>query len=185
MYDYCQVTVDGSFISCSCQVFSVSVMSGSKICCHSRLMKDIRSYQQENLLPYLNKEKIENGMKMVKEPIVKLASKSGVDRFCVNSESSSEFVTLFNISKTSRNIVSCHSSICRIAEGSTRDVKNLTKSEVLCEHLLIFRDFYINEVAEQNNETIDLDDETDLYDTDVPSTLPEEKVFTIMFLSLI
>ena len=46
---------------------------------------------------------------------------------------------------------------------------------------MIFRDFNANEVAKQNNETMDSDNETDLYDNDVPSTLPDDKVFTMFF----
>ena len=173
MYDYCQVTVDGNFISCSCQVFSIS---GNRSCCHARLMEDIMKDQKGESIPYLNKEKIQLGIEMANKPVVQLASKSGVDRFCVNSESSSEFVTLFNISKSSRNIVSCHSSICKIAEGSTRNVRHLQKSEILCDHLIAFRDFYLEELAKHNEETLDSDEEVDSYDSGIPSTLPDEKV---------
>ena len=113
---------------------------------------------------------------MVNQSIVQLASKTGVDRFSVNSPSGNEFVTLFNVAKTSRTIVSCHSAICKIAEGATRNVLYLEKSEVLCDHLSVFREFYLDYLKSNFPYEEENENEFDEYDTEIPSTLPEEKV---------
>ena len=117
-------------------------------------------------------------MAMVNQSIVQLSSKTGVDRFTVNSPAGNEFVTLFHVAKTSRTIVSCHSAICKIAEGATRNVLHLEKS-VLCDHLTVFRKFYLNHLKENfacEEDTGSEIEEFDEYDTTIPSTLPEEKV---------
>lgn len=146
------------------------------MCSHSRLTKDIFSLlqSQSDGSPLSdNKQAILSAMKRHTEPVIQLSSKSGVDRFSIVADGSSEFVTLFNVAKTNRNIVSCHSSVCKIAEGSTRSVKTLDKSEVLCGHLVVFREFYHQHIHQNLS---DKEDENNDHNTEIPATLPKEKV---------
>ena len=116
-------------------------------------------------------------MQLHTAPVIQLSSKPGVDRFSTTANGSAEFVTLFNVLKTKRTIVSCHSSICRIAEGSTRSIKTLGKSEVLCDHLSVFREFYHRQVREHLSDEDEYEyDEDDIHNTEIPATLPKEKV---------
>ena len=171
---------------CSCQSFSIDLSKEgitNSMCCHTRLTEgilDLLKSQGDTLPLSRHKKVILSAMKLHNQPVIQLSSKSGVDRFSIVADGSSEFVTLFNVSKTNRNIVSCHSSVCRIAEGSTRQVKTLGKSEVLCAHLVVFREFYHQHIQQNLSDEEDgLYDEEDDNNTEIPATLPEEKVTVI------
>ena len=45
------------------------------------------------------------------DDVVELKSKAGVQKFSVKGANSVEFVSLFSVSKSNRQIVQCHSSI--------------------------------------------------------------------------
>ena len=143
-------------------------------------MREIFDVFTEKVSPcpaHINMVKVTEGLATASIPILKLPSKAGVDRFSVNADSSTEFVTLYNVNKTSRTVVSCHSSICKIAQGSTRRIKHLESSEILCDHLSVFRDFYLEQVRNSGQEGFgEIEGEVDNDDTEIPATLPEEKV---------
>ena len=67
---------------------------------------------------------------------LELDSKNSSNRFPVKLKDSVEFVTLIHISQTSRTIVKCHSSECKINERSCRNVNTLDKSNNMCSYLV-------------------------------------------------
>ena len=56
------------------------------------------------------------------EKVLKLPSKNGADRFSVVADGSAEFVTIFNVAKTAKNIIKCHSSVWKMLGGSSRNI---------------------------------------------------------------
>nr|XP_047127569.1 uncharacterized protein LOC105848429 [Hydra vulgaris] len=102
-----------------------------------------------------------------------LASKSGVERYSVVSDSCA-FVTVFQLCRSLRKVVKCHDSLCRISEGYTRQVNNLDKG-ILCPHLKVFREhFYL---IQNTNEWIsnDQDEFTLVDESEDKMQLPKEK----------
>ena len=127
--------------------------------------------------PHIDMVKVTDGLTAANIQILKLPSKAGVDRFSVNADTSTEFVTLYNVNRTSRTVVSCHSSICKINQGSSRQIKHLESAEILCDHLSVFRDFYLDQVRNSAEESAgEVEGEMDNDDTEIPATLPSEKV---------
>ena len=134
---------------------------------------------------YINKFKIQECQELTTSEVVVLPSKSVVQRFSIKLEESAQYVTLFHISRTSRTIVKCHTSECKISEGSCRSVNTLHKSESLCPHLIKFRAFYMSQVllSIPRNDHMDLVNlEIEEYDECVPVYMPDEKVFTFALL---
>ena len=96
-----------------------------------------------------------------------------------------EFVTLFHISRTSRTIVKCHSSECKINEGNCRSVNTLHNAESLCPHLIKFRAFYMSQVLLNTPGNDHMDQkklEFEEYDECVPVYMPDEEAFIFALL---
>ena len=174
-------------VHCTCKTFSTKLPPKDDTneptftCCHSRLLKDAVTSPTKPC--FINLEKLESAKLFSTSPVVKLPSKAGVDRFSVSvrDDDDTKFVTLFNVSRTSKTIVKCHSSICKISEGSCRNVKLLSRSDMLCPHLLEFRKFYLQQVALANEEGGLLnenygDANDDDIDEEAMDDLPDEKV---------
>ena len=95
---------------------------------------------------YINKFEIWKCQELATREVLILPPKSGVDRFSIILEESAEVVTLFHISRTSRTIVKCHCSGCKISEDSCRSVNTLHNAESLCLDLIKFQAFYMSQV---------------------------------------
>ena len=80
-----------------------------------------------------------------------------------------EFVSLFSVSKSHRQIIQCHSSICNALKSCKREVTRLN-DETICDHLKQFREY-----LEQNEELLYINDT--LFTS---GFLPEEKVKIII-----
>ena len=110
-------------------------------------MTDIVVGLKSNALPvYLSKSKIEECKQHATKDVFPLPSKDGVDWFSIKVENSADIVTLFNLSRTSRTIVKCHSTDCKINESNYWNVNTLDKAKNLCPHLTKFRKFYLSQV---------------------------------------
>ncbi|XP_065653453.1 uncharacterized protein LOC136080565 isoform X2 [Hydra vulgaris] len=145
-------TINSSNIyNCSCKTFSTIIyfqsddVTNVNNCCHCRLlhqllqMLDNPDFMPENNL--INKKKLIESLCLTSN-VFKLASKSGIERYSVVSDSCT-FITVFELSKLLRKVVKCHDSLCQVSEGSTRQVNNLDKG-FLCSHLKVFREhFYL------------------------------------------
>ena len=137
------------FYKCSCKTFStlMPLQDNDSVatCCHCRLMQDVIPLIGSDVRlcdnQFLDLRKINEGLKSASANVILLNSKSGVERYSVINRCSAEFVTVFEVAKTSRKIVKCHSSLCKIYEGSTRVISNLGKG-VLCPHLKEFANYY-------------------------------------------
>ena len=137
---------------------------------------------------YINKFKIWKCQELSTSEILVLPSKSGVDRFSIKLEDSAEFVTLFHISRTSRTILKCHSSECKISEGSCKSVNTLHNTESLYPHLIKFRAFCMSQVLLNTPGKDHMDQENlefEEYDECVPVYMPDEKVFTFALLMVL
>ena len=66
----------------------------------------------------------------IQSPVIKLQSNNNVERFSVISNGSAEFVTIFNIKKTTRRIAKCHSSVCAVNEVNSRNVSTLATGQM-------------------------------------------------------
>ena len=69
----------------------------------------------------------QNYKKSSNEKVLKLPSENEVDRFSIVADGSAESVTIFNVPKTAKNIIKCHSSVCKMLKSSTRNIKYLCK----------------------------------------------------------
>lgn len=175
-------------VTCSCVTFSIFNSTNSPVCCHSRLLESLIDEQQLSPSKYINKSKVEYAKTRSNEDVIQLPSKAGVDRFSVKSEMGVEFVTLFNLPKTQRTIIKCHSSTCKMSEGSCRNIRSINSGKHLCAHLKKFRVFYLQHVLASdfniNQDELefgedldeDLEDDFDEFDEDTPLLLPDEKV---------
>ena len=147
-------------------------------------MKEIvKGFESTRMPSYINKFKIGKCQELAIREVLVLPSKSGVDRFSIKQPA--EFVTLFHISRTSRTIDKCHSSECKISEGSCRSVNTLHNAESLCPHLIKFRAFYMSQVLLNTPGSDHMDQENlefEEYDECVPVHMPDEKVFTFALL---
>ena len=176
-------------LECSCSTFSTILATNltdndQKLssCCHCRLLREILAHLANPvspLSPCINASKVQSGKSFVTSDVLQLKAKSGVDRFSVTADGSTELVTIFNISRTSRNIVKCHSSICKMNSGSCRNIRYLRKDDNLCPHLSIFKIFYLQQVM-VNLEDSDLD-EDDVDEDFEPDLLPSEKVSLLLY----
>ncbi|XP_047139988.1 uncharacterized protein LOC124815374 [Hydra vulgaris] len=168
--------------NCSCKTFSSCVFFQSENltnvnnCCHCRLlnqlmqMLDNPDFIPENSL--LNKKKLMDSLIYLKSNVFKLTSKSGVERYSVVADSCS-FVTVFEISKSSRKVIKCHDSLCQISEGSTRQINNLHNG-CLCPHLKVFREYFY--LVENTVESFCNDnDKVISFDSVLEDNLPREK----------
>ena len=98
-----------------------------------------------------------------------------MDKYSITAEGSVEFVTLFNVSRTNRQMVRCHSGLCNIHQGSKRRFENLFNAENLCSHLIEFRNFWTDSFGAMNPDRAGeiVAEENDVVDD---SYLPNEKV---------
>jgi len=164
---------------CDCPIFATNLFAETPTCLHVRLMKEMFNAMSGVSESNINTQKIKRGQLYVEQDVIQLPSKSSVDRFSVALEMSCEFVTLFNVAHSNKNVVKCHSSLCRINKGSTRNVDSLHKTLNLCPHLLKFRSFYLTQVRMSDTNVEDAyesDDDENEY-TDIPDVLPDKKVF--------
>ena len=181
-YDFVHVRASlshlGPIISCECQLFGLlehSALGGTEAqdnedsgwegvsCCHGRLMQYLLtvklfyhgvapSIQPSQLLQAINNEKINPAFQKADSPVIRLNSKSGEKRFSIIANESPSFVTIFDILGTERNIISCHSSLCKMQQGHKRRLGTLQTSSVLCPHLTVFKTYYENLIFGDNNE---------------------------------
>ena len=108
-----------------------------------------------------------------------------MDRFLVVADGSAEFVTISNVAKTTKNIIKCHLSVCKMLKGSSRNIKYLCKGNQPCPHLEEFKVFYNLYLRQTIHKEDDSDDEAEYEDSDeLEEGLPEEKVCGIKFLFL-
>ena len=180
-----KVSGSDTLVECSCATFATGVFGqGQSSCYHSRLLKEIvKGFESTRMPSYINKFKIGKCQELAIREVLVLPSKSGVDRFSIKQPA--EFVTLFHISRTSRTIDKCHSSECKISEGSCRSVNTLHNAESLCPHLIKFRAFYMSQVLLNTPGSDHMDQENlefEEYDECVPVHMPDEKVFTFALL---
>ena len=120
---------------------------------------------ENNENSFISDTKLQEARLSSSEKVLKLPSKNGVDRFSVVADGSAEFVTIFNVPKTAKNITKCHLSVCKMLESSTRNIKYLCKGNRLCPHLEEFK----------MHEEDDSDDEVKYEDSDdLEEGLPEE-----------
>nr|XP_047137215.1 uncharacterized protein LOC105847614 isoform X3 [Hydra vulgaris] len=144
-------TINSSNIyNCSCKTFSTVIyfqsddMSNVNNCCHCRLLHQLlQMLDNPDFVPeisLINRKKLVESLLCLASNVFKLASKSGVERYSVVSDSCT-FITVFELSKSLRKVVKCHDSLCRISEGSTRQVNNLDNGFV-CSHLKVFREYF-------------------------------------------
>lgn len=165
---------------CSCETYSTALPPsfGSNqnldACCHCRLLKELTTGVVTS--SSINHKKVHDGKLMVSQPVIQLASKSGVDRFSVVADENVSFLTLFNVSRTSKTIVKCHSSICKMREGSQRNIKLLSQAKYLCPHITEFRKCYMDQVTLASAQDLDenTDDSSGEEETE-EDTLPNEK----------
>ena len=74
-------------------------------------------------------------MESVEKDVIEVNAKAGARRFSVKVDEGCEFVTMTSVEKTSRNIVQCQSSICKMQNrGTKREVIRLD-DKGLCQHL--------------------------------------------------
>ena len=71
--------------------------------------------------------------------VLKLQSKSGVEKYSVATNYNAEFVTIYNIKNSSRKVISCHSSLCQYQQEKSRSMKDVENAADLCPHLEIFK----------------------------------------------
>ena len=146
-------------------------------CCHNRLIKEILNGNESNENSFISVAKLQEARLSSNEKVLKLPSKNGVDRFSVVGDGSAEFVTIFNVAKTAKNITKCHSSVCKMLKGSSRNIKYLCEGNRLCPHLEEFKVFYNLYLRQTMHEEDDSDDEVEYEDSDdLEEGLPEEKV---------
>ena len=74
--------------------------------------------------------------------VIELAAKSGIERYSVTHGGSVEILMIFSVSGTTQKIVQCHSSLCKMSQGSSREFLNLAHGS-LCVHLQVFKRFYL------------------------------------------
>ena len=132
---------------------------------------------ESNENSFISITKVQEARLSSNEKILKLSSKNGVDRFSVIADGSAEFVTIFNVAKTAKNIMKCHSSACKVLKGSSRNIKYLCKGNRICPHLEEFKIFYNLYLRKAMHEQDDSDNEVEYEDIDdLEEGLPEEKV---------
>ena len=95
---------------------------------------------------------IKGGTSIGSDDVVELKSKAGVQKFSVKGANSVEFVSLFSVSKSNRQIVQCHSSIWNASKSCKREVTRLN-DETICDYLRRFREY-----LEQNEELLYVND---------------------------
>ena len=146
-------------------------------CCHCRLLKEIFPVlcnKETVVSPFINVAKLLNGITFADSPVLELNSKVGCQRYSVVAGSSVEFVTVFSVAKSSRKIVQCHASLCKIREGSSRNVQTLVTSQTLCPHLAVFKIYYLSHNSDAVSDANVGEDRE--YDNEASSELPQEKV---------
>ena len=94
--------------------------------------------------------------------VLKLQSKSGVEKYSVATNSDAEFVTIYNIKNSSRKVISCHSSLCQYQQGKSRSVKNVENAADLCPHLEIFKAYMLEHDFHEEARTDDVIEEINL-----------------------
>ena len=162
---------------CSCEIFSLDRLAESNSCLHVRLMKAIMSVLAPGIetsssdAVFVNRAVVDFGMQQASVPIIKLNSKLNNEKFSVVAESVS-FVSIYDVSGTSRKVIHCHDSSCALQQGSKRAIHNLQSSTQLCSHLRLFKDHY-DEFVSGNADDIEYDDVLPMDG----SELPQEKVF--------
>ena len=125
---------DSYDVQCSCSTFAISTnisVNGDTVstisCCHSRLIKEILNGNENNENSFISDAKLQEARLSFNEKVLKLPSENEVDRFSIVADGSAESVTIFNVPKTAKNIIKCHSSVCKMLKSSTRNIKYLCK----------------------------------------------------------
>ena len=101
--------------------------------------------------------------------VIEVNAKSGVRKFSILGEDLIEFVTLYTVEKTTRQIAQCHSSFCNMNKCAKREVATLNTSSI-CTHLVKFREYW-----EENPQLFASDQSYAVGDT---GFFPAEKVTT-------
>ena len=154
-------------------------MTNVNNCCHCRLLHQLlQMLENPDFSPennFINRKKLIESLLCLTSNVFKLASKSGIERYSVVSDSRT-FITVFELSKSSRKVVKCHDSLCQISEGSTRQINNLGKG-FLCSHLKVFREHFNLTQNTTDWISIDQDEFTSVDELEDKAQLPKEKVF--------
>ena len=87
------------------------------------------------------------------QKVLKLQSKSGVEKYSVAINSDAEFVTVYNIKNSNRKVISCHSSLCQYQQGKSRSAKNIENATDLCAHLEIFKTYMLKHRLHEETRT--------------------------------
>ena len=83
---------------------------------------------------------MESGVSGEVVDVIEAYAKGGVRKFSIQREDSIEFVTLYTVEKTTRQIVQCHSSFCNMNKCAKREVAKLDSNSI-CTHLVKFREY--------------------------------------------
>ena len=121
----------GSYdVQCSCSTFAITTIISinadtvsTTSWCHSRLIRAILNGNENNENSFINDTKLQEARLSSDSKVLKLSSKNEVDRFSIVADGSAEFVTIFNVPKTAKNIIKCHSTVCKMLESFTRNIK--------------------------------------------------------------
>ena len=101
--------------------------------------------------------------------VIAVNAKSGIRKFSIQGKDLIEFVTLYMVEKTTRQIVHCHSSFCNMNKCAKQEVIKLDSSSI-CTHFVKFREY-----CKENPQLFASDQSYVLGDT---GFLPTEKVTT-------
>ena len=112
---------------------------------------------------------MESGVSGEMLDVIEVNAKSGVRKFSIRGEDSIEFVTLYTVEKTTRQIVQYHLPFCNMNICAKREVTKLDGSSI-CTHLVKFQEY-----CEENPQLFASDQNYVLGDTEF---LPAEEVTT-------
>ena len=127
-------------------------------CCHTWFFRDALPLVETNIEPgsvlseFINTKKIIHGVASTKSKVVLLKSKSNVEKYSVCGDGDVQFVTIFSVTKSTRKIFQCHSSICKLREGHSHSLLTLQSCRSLCQRLRTFQEFYIKMKSHLNGD---------------------------------
>ena len=144
---YASKHCDSYDVQCSCTTFTIrknDIINSDTVtatsCFHIQLIKEILNGDESNQNSFIIITKLYEARFSSNEEVLTLPSKNRVDRFSVVADGSAEFVT--KIPETDKNLAKYNASICKILEGSTRNIKCFCKGNRLCSYLKEFKVFY-------------------------------------------
>ena len=120
-----------------------------------------------------------SGIKCASSSVISLPSVNCKRFSVVPKEGDAEFVTIYNVAKSRRRVVSCQSKLCQAFAGANRNIKFLGRG-LLCPHLEVFREYFhiIEGIDPTDNCSEEEDAEPDFND----DYLPSEKVSHLIYI---